>query len=173
MRALRGTLNFCSFRSHAGPVIATQLGVRLLHGFLECMTARGHGGRSGERGGACRARAREGVQGPRRDAGCRGYSSAEALRLINFSRGHGISRRNVSGQTVSLPQPRQEIAAIPDQCRETPLFIDRLGSETSVTIFPVALPFRRTTAGRAAMHSATDLTGDRWRLAWRPAPRPR
>src|ERR1700732_4268224 len=72
-----------------------------------------------------------------------------------------------------LPQPRQEIAAIPDECRETPSFIDRLGSEASVTIFPVALPFRRSTASRAAMHSATGLTGDRWRLAWHPAPRPR
>jgi uncharacterized protein (DUF433 family)/DNA-binding transcriptional MerR regulator len=39
---------------------------------------------------------------PEIDALGRGvYSSAEALRLINFSRGHGISRRNVSGQTVS------------------------------------------------------------------------
>jgi hypothetical protein len=41
---------------------------------------------------------------------------------------------------LRLPQPRQEIAAIPDQCRETSSFIDRLGSEASVTIFPVALP---------------------------------
>jgi len=57
------------------------------------------------------------------------------------------------------------------RCRETPSFIDRLGSEASVTIFPVALPFRRSTAGRAAMHPATGLTGDRWRLAWLPAPR--
>jgi transposase-like protein len=30
MRAPRGTLNFCSFRSDADSVIATQLGVRLL-----------------------------------------------------------------------------------------------------------------------------------------------
>ncbi|WGJ15034.1 DUF433 domain-containing protein [Methylocapsa sp. D3K7] len=29
------------------------------------------------------------------------YSSAEALRLINFSRGQGITRRSVSGQTIS------------------------------------------------------------------------
>ena len=40
-------------------------------------------------------------------------------------------------------------------------------------IFPVARPLRRSTASRAAMHSATGLTGDRWRLAWGPAPRPR
>jgi hypothetical protein len=66
-------------------------------------------------------------------------------------------------------QPRQEIAAIPDQCRETPSFLDRLDSETSVTIFSVALSLRRSTASRAAMHSATGLTGDRWRLAWPPA----
>jgi DNA-binding CsgD family transcriptional regulator len=77
------------------------------------------------------------------------------------------------GTKISLPQPRQEIAAIPDQRRETPSFIDRLRSEASVTIFPVALPLRRSTASRAAMHSATGLTGDRWRLAWPPAPRPR
>jgi hypothetical protein len=30
-----------------------------------------------------------------------------------------------------LPQPRQEIAAVPDQCRETPSFIDRIGSDAS------------------------------------------
>jgi hypothetical protein len=75
-----------------------------------------------------------------------------------------------TGQRVLLPQPRQEIAAIPDQCRETPSFVDRLRSEASVTIFSIALPFRRSTASRAAMHPATGLTGDRWRLAGRPAP---
>jgi len=42
---------------------------------------------------------------------------------------------------LGLPQPRQEIAAIPDQGRETPSFIDCLCGEASVTIFPVALPF--------------------------------
>jgi hypothetical protein len=76
--------------------------------------------------------------------------------------------RTFSSMTAcGLPQPRQQIAAILDQCRETPSFIDRLRSEASVTIFPVALPFRRTTAGRAAMHSATALAGDLWGSAWR------
>jgi hypothetical protein len=74
----------------------------------------------------------------------------------------------VAGQCVAtigplvLPQPRQEIAAITDQRRETPSFIDRLCSEASVTIFPVALSLRGSTACRAAMHSATGFTGDRW-----------
>ena len=40
---------------------------------------------------------------PEIDALGRGvYSSAEALRLINFSCDQGISRRNVSGQTISV-----------------------------------------------------------------------
>ncbi|MGC2223309.1 MAG: hypothetical protein WA624_13585, partial [Methylocella sp.] len=39
---------------------------------------------------------------PEIDALGRGvYSAAEALRLINFSRGQGISRRSVAGQTIS------------------------------------------------------------------------
>src|SRR5262249_25441294 len=43
---------------------------------------------------------------------------------------------------------------------ESPSFIDRLGREASVTIFSVALAFRRSAASRPAMHSATGLTGD-------------
>jgi hypothetical protein len=35
---------------------------------------------------------------------------------------------------LSLPQPQHQIAAIRDQCRETPSFIDRLRSEASVTM---------------------------------------
>src|ERR1700731_5286539 len=49
---------------------------------------------------------------------------------------------------------------------KTPSFIDRLFSEASVTVFSVALPFRRSTASRATMRSATGFTGDCWRLAW-------
>ena len=45
--------------------------------------------------------------------------------------------------------PLTVTAAILDQCREMLSLIDRLCREASVTIFPVALPFGRSTAGRS------------------------
>jgi hypothetical protein len=89
-------------------------------------------------------------------------------RLCNTTKvetGSSINRYRVSSSSFSASgwlQPRQEIAAIPDQCRETPSFIDRLRSEASVTIFPVALPFRRSTARRAAMQRVLPATAGDW-----------
>ena len=90
-----------------------------------------------------------------------------------------LERTATSALTRSSPQHLQ-----PCKCRECvtsrseqipcchPLG-DGLVCESPVSPIPIPLALGRAATRSAAMHSATGLTSDRWRLAWRPAPRPR
>ena len=113
------------------------------------------------RASKCRARTRSGQP-------CQAPAMLNGRCRMHGGTSPGAPKGNTAKIVLRLPQPQQQIAAIPDQRRETPSFFNSLCSEASVTVFPVALSFRRATAGRAAMHSATGFTGDRWRLAGVP-----